>query len=109
MTAVSCLGSSPERLLASENPSPGETRKLLLALGIMRQPHLVVLDEPTNHLDLPSVECLEDALAACPCALLLVSHDARFLERLCRVRWQLEARGGDTALREERMPAQSGG
>lgn len=109
MTAVSCLGSCPERLLASDNPSPGETRKLLLALGIMREPHLVVLDEPTNHLDLPSIECLEEALDACPCGLLLVSHDARFLERLCQTRWQLQACGADTALHEEPMAAQSGG
>ena len=109
MTAVSCLGSSPERLLASGNPSPGETRKLLLALGIMREPHLVVLDEPTNHLDLPSIECLEEALDGCPCGLLLVSHDARFLQRLCRTRWQLEPEGADTVLREGPMPDQSGG
>jgi ATPase subunit of ABC transporter with duplicated ATPase domains len=47
------------------------------------------MDEPTNHLDLPSIECLENALSEAPCALLLVSHDERFLSRLATVRWEL--------------------
>jgi ATPase subunit of ABC transporter with duplicated ATPase domains len=90
MTVVSRLGSRPERLLASEDLSPGEVRKLLLALGMARRPHLIIMDEPTNHLDLPSIECLEEALADCPCGLLLVSHDRRFLTRLARTRWHIE-------------------
>ena len=99
MTSVSRLGSRPGRLLASECPSPGEIRKLLLALGVDRGPHLVAMDEPTNHLDLPSIGCLEDALAECPCAMLLVSHDEAFLDRLATVRWELaEAGSGRVAL-----------
>ena len=94
MTVVSRLGSRPERLLESAEPSPGEVRKILLAMGIARAPHLVIMDEPTNHLDLPSIECLESALDQCPCGLLLVSHDFRFLEHLTRTRWQLEETGG---------------
>ena len=47
------------------------------------------MDEPTNHLDLPGILCLEDALADAPCAMLLVSHDERFLARLARKRWAL--------------------
>ncbi len=89
MTIVSRLGSRPAGLLESDEPSPGETRKLLLGLGIARRPHLVVMDEPTNHLDLPSIECLEAALEGCPCALLLVSHDERFLGRLTGQRWRI--------------------
>ena len=96
MTVVSCLGSDPGRLLESELPSPGEVRKLLLAFGVARVPHFIVMDEPTNHLDLPSIECLEQALAGCPCGLLLVSHDERFLQQLTHRRWRLEpaASGG---------------
>lgn len=90
MSAVSRLGSRPAALLESDEPTPGETRKLLLALGIALSPHLIILDEPTNHLDLPSIECLEEALADCPCGLLLASHDQRFLERLTRIRWRIE-------------------
>jgi len=91
MTIVSRLGSRPERLLSSAEPSPGEVRKLLLALGMTREPQLIIMDEPTNHLDLPSIQCLEDALADCPCALLLVSHDFYFLRRLTTITWQLKA------------------
>jgi ATPase subunit of ABC transporter with duplicated ATPase domains len=90
MSVVSCLGSRPERLLESTEPSPGELRKLLLALGMRRQPELMLLDEPTNHLDLPSIECLEEALDACPCALVVVSHDRRLIERLARTEWRIE-------------------
>jgi macrolide transport system ATP-binding/permease protein len=89
MTCVSRLGSRPGTLLESEQPSPGEIRKLLLALGVTRGPHLIVMDEPTNHMDLPSIECLEGALSACPCALILVSHDMRFLESLTDHTWHL--------------------
>lgn len=96
MTIISRLGSRPHRLLESAAPSPGETRKLLLALGMTRLPHIIIMDEPTNHMDLPSIECLEAALAECPCALLLVSHDQRFLERLTRRRWHVAA-GDDEA------------
>ena len=99
MTTISRLGSRPGRLLESALPSPGEVRKLLLALGIVRGPHLIVMDEPTNHMDLPSILCLEEALAECPCALLLVSHDEAFLEGLTETRWHLQAHGdGDTRL-----------
>jgi ATPase subunit of ABC transporter with duplicated ATPase domains len=41
----------------------------------------LVLDEPTNHLDVEAIEQLEDALAAYPGTVLLVTHDRRFLER----------------------------
>jgi len=94
MVAISRLGSNPERLLETETPSPGEIRKLLLATGIARVPHLIAMDEPTNHLDLPSVECLEHALADCPCALLLVSHDYRFLRALATTVWTIEKTNG---------------
>jgi macrolide transport system ATP-binding/permease protein len=95
MTSVSRLGSRPQRLLESEQPSPGEIRKILLALGVVRGPHLIVMDEPTNHMDLPSITCLEEALSECPCAMLLVSHDLRFLGALATRRWHLEP-DGDT-------------
>ncbi|MFC1587620.1 ATP-binding cassette domain-containing protein [Planctomycetota bacterium] len=90
MTVVSRLGSVPQRLLESSQPSPGEIRKVLLAIGIANAPHFIIMDEPTNHLDLPSIECLEDALEGCPCSLLLVSHDLRFLQRLTTAEWHIE-------------------
>ena len=102
MTVVSCLGSRPQRLLESVKPSPGEIRKVLLATGIANVPHLIVMDEPTNHLDLPSIECLEQALMDCPCGMLLVSHDQRFLNALTHKRWHISednARKGHFNLR----------
>ncbi|MFZ2955659.1 MAG: ATP-binding cassette domain-containing protein [Candidatus Ozemobacteraceae bacterium] len=86
-SVISCLGSRPERLLQNDQASPGEVRKCLLALGIARECHLIIMDEPTNHLDLPSIRLLENALAGCPCGLLLVSHDTRFLETLVDKYW----------------------
>lgn len=99
MTTISRLGSRPARLLDSALPSPGEVRKLLLAIGIVRGPHLIVMDEPTNHMDLPSILCLEEALADCPCAMLLVSHDTAFLAKITTTGWHLEREpSGDSRL-----------
>ncbi len=100
LTVVNLLGTDPKRILATEQPSPGEVRKTLIAMGIARIPHLILLDEPTNHLDLPSIECLEEALAECSCALLLVSHDERFLSRLTTVRWEISILGEPGCRRE---------
>lgn len=95
MTVISCLGSRPQRLLESNDPSPGEVRKILLATGIASVPHLIVMDEPTNHMDLPSIECLEKALADCSCGLLLVSHDRFFLDALTSTEWHISQDKGE--------------
>jgi len=83
LAVFAALGSDPERLLhrgtdGLSSLSPGEARKLALALGLGGHAWALVLDEPTNHLDLPTVERLEGALAAYPGAIGLVSHDERF-------------------------------
>ncbi|WP_242337459.1 ATP-binding cassette domain-containing protein [Anaeromyxobacter sp. SG66] len=93
LSLVAALGSDPARLLASRDPSPGEARKLLLALGLGRHAWALVLDEPTNHLDLPTVERLEAALEAYPGAILLVTHDDAFAARVLGER--AGARGAD--------------
>jgi ATPase subunit of ABC transporter with duplicated ATPase domains len=92
MALVAALGVEPRALLASAQPSPGEARKLAMALGLSRQVFGFLLDEPTNHLDLPSIERLESALAAYPGALLLVTHDARLAARCTNVSWSVTDR-----------------
>jgi macrolide transport system ATP-binding/permease protein len=110
MTAVSCLGSRPQRLIETEEPSPGELRKIMLAVGMTRQPQLIIMDEPTNHLDLPSIECLENALAPdqCPAGLLLVSHDLRFLNRLTQTRWIIAPSKEDPSIMELNIHQRTG-
>ncbi len=101
MSVVRRLGSDPARLLQSRDPSPGEVRKLLIAKHIGSRPSVLVLDEPTNHMDLASIECLEEALAAFDAALVLVSHDDRFLSRLATRIWAIHLEeAGRWALRE---------
>ena len=90
LQVVHALGVEPDDLLRSDAPSPGEARKLRLALGLGQSAWLAVLDEPENHLDLPSLERLEAALAAFPGALLFVSHDAALMQRLAHRTWHCE-------------------
>lgn len=64
--------------------SGGESRRAALARVIAAKPDVLLLDEPTNHLDLTAIEWLETMLLGMRSALLLISHDRRFLENLSR-------------------------
>ncbi len=62
--------------------SIGERRRVALACAFLAGPDLLALDEPTNHLDATTTDWLEDKLLAMPGALLLVTHDRYFLDRV---------------------------
>jgi len=74
-------------LTGEEDPkvmSGGEMRRAALARTLAPDPDILMLDEPTNHLDLPAIEWLEEELSRSQSAILLISHDRRFLESLSR-------------------------
>ena len=62
--------------------SGGWRMRVLLAKMILQRPDVLLLDEPTNHLDLPSIEWLEKYLIHYPGAVVIVSHDRFFLDRM---------------------------
>jgi ATP-binding cassette subfamily F protein uup len=66
------------------NLSGGEARRAALARVLAPSPDILLLDEPTNHLDLPTIEWLESELDSRRSALVLISHDRRFLTNLSR-------------------------
>ena len=75
-------------LTGDENPaslSGGEARRAALARALAPDPDILLLDEPTNHLDLPAIEWLEEEIRRMKSAVLVISHDRRFLERVSRV------------------------
>ena len=63
--------------------SGGEKRRLYLLKILMQAPNILFLDEPTNDLDLATLQILEDYLDDFPGAILCVSHDRYFLDRVC--------------------------
>ncbi len=65
-----------------ESLSGGEARRAALARVMAPEPDILMLDEPTNHLDLPTIEWLEGELQQTRSALVLISHDRRFLEKV---------------------------
>lgn len=74
-------------LTGDEDPatlSGGEARRAALARVLAPEPDILLLDEPTNHLDLTTIEWLEGELQRTKSALVMISHDRRFLERISR-------------------------
>ena len=84
--AHSCLKglgfSQSDEYLPVSSLSGGQRTKLCLGKLLLSEPDLMLLDEPTNHLDINSVEWLEDFLSKFKGALLVVSHDRYFLDRV---------------------------
>lgn len=66
-----------------EKLSGGQRKKLAIARAVIADPELLILDEPTNHLDIATIEWLENYLRRARVALLMVTHDRYFLDRVC--------------------------
>ncbi len=69
--------------------SGGEQSRLLLAKLLLAEHDLLLLDEPSNHLDLEMTLWLEEYLSNCPSAMILITHDRYFLDRVCTRIWEL--------------------
>jgi ATP-binding cassette subfamily F protein uup len=84
------VGLDPGR--SAQGLSGGEARRAAIARAFAEDPDVLLLDEPTNHLDILAIESLEERLSQSRAALLIVSHDRAFLERLTGVCFWLEGR-----------------
>lgn len=72
--------------------SGGQRKKLAIARAIIGDPELLILDEPTNHLDISTIEWLESYLKRSRVAILMVTHDRYFLDRVCNKIIELDNR-----------------
>ena len=70
--------------------SGGEKTKAALCKLLLERPELMILDEPTNHLDYKTLDWLENFLSTCKSALLVVSHDRYFLDKICTTIWDVQ-------------------
>lgn len=73
--------------------SGGQKTRTLLGKLLLEDPNLLILDEPTNHLDVEAIEWLEGALKVWSGAILIVSHDRYFLDRVANNIWEMSAVG----------------
>ena len=88
--ALSAFGIDPNK--PAKGLSGGEIRRAALARAFAEDPDVLLLDEPTNHLDILAIETLEEQIAASGAAMLIVSHDRAFLERVTDRSFWLEHR-----------------
>lgn len=73
--------------------SGGQKTRALLARLLLEEPDLLILDEPTNHLDVAAIEWLEGVLHTWPGAVLVVSHDRYFLDKVVNTIWEMNRKG----------------
>ncbi len=74
---------------AASTFSGGQQSRMMLAKLLLESPDLMLLDEPSNHLDIDTTEWLENYLARQPVAMVVVSHDRYFLDKVVTRIWEL--------------------
>lgn len=94
---LSGLGFKPDDFTRPlDQLSGGQRTRAFLARLLLSDPDLLVLDEPTNHLDMAAVEWLENYLLSWEGAVVLVSHDRYFLDKVAQYIWEMEITGWET-------------
>jgi ATP-binding cassette subfamily F protein 3 len=83
----------PDWGLSLDHLSGGQKTRALLARLLLERPNLLILDEPTNHLDVEAIEWLEGTLKTWSGAILLVSHDRYFLDKVVNTIWEMHSGG----------------
>lgn len=89
-TVISKFGFIEDRHRPLSSFSGGQLTKIAFMKLLLSKPDLLLLDEPTNHLDLETVEWLEGYLKNYPGAIVFVSHDQMFIDRLADVVYEIE-------------------
>ncbi|MBR2042771.1 MAG: ABC-F family ATP-binding cassette domain-containing protein [Clostridia bacterium] len=89
-TVIAKFGFENERHRPLSSFSGGQLTKIAFMKLLLSKPDLLLLDEPTNHLDLETVEWLEGYLKSYPGAIVFVSHDQMFIDRLADVVYEIE-------------------
>ncbi len=89
-TVIQRFGFSEERKRPLSSFSGGQLTKIAFMKLLLSKPDLLLLDEPTNHLDLETVEWLEGYLKNYPSAVIFVSHDQMFIDRLADIVYEIE-------------------
>ena len=87
---LSGMGFSDRKQQRINTMSGGEKTRLQLCRLLLESPDLLILDEPTNHLDVKTLFWLEEYLASYKGAILTVSHDRYFLDRIVKIVYELE-------------------
>lgn len=82
----------PDPSMRVDKLSGGQRKKLAIARAVIGDPELLILDEPTNHLDISTIEWLEGYLKRSRVAILMVTHDRYFLDRVCNKIIELDNR-----------------
>lgn len=81
--------------------STGQRKRLMILSLILSNPNVLLLDEPTNHLDFLTLEALEKVLLSFEGAILAVSHDSTFIEKIATQVWSIGNEGTDVHIKEK--------